>query len=516
MTRALPGLVLLATALAYLPSLGGGWIWDDHSLLAANEALSSLSRLWTEDVWGPTGTPSDLYRPLVMTSHAAVQAVWPGPLSARLANLGLHLLAVAALAAGGARTGLPRPVSWMAAAIFGLHPAASEAVAWVTGRHDLLPAVLVLAGWSLFVGERRWLAGALLALTPLCKESYLLAPLIGAAWCLGARRAHAGPLLLPLLGVAAVLGLRWAVALPMPVGAAASQPVAALGGLLYRGALITAVPSAVDITAPYVGRLALGCIALALGLVAWVLAWGRPRVAGLAGALVILLPAAPAAAQIGLIADRYFYLPLAFLSLVGVGAAAAAPWHRALWAVPAGLAPLLMLRAVTWTSDAQVFGASLARDPANPHAAFHVAYDLHQRAGDCAAAEPLYRQAVAVEPRAGRNLQACLLEQGRLAEAAEMGPALWDAAPGHAGVAANTARALGGLGQPEAALAWAARAVSAAPQRADLWVLQGNLHGMAGALDEAEASFTEALARQPADPAALEGLQAVQRARSAQ
>ncbi|MFT4978430.1 MAG: tetratricopeptide (TPR) repeat protein [Myxococcota bacterium] len=357
----------------------------------------------------------------------------------------------------------------------------------------------------------------LLALTPLCKESYLLAPLIGAAWCLGDKRLRAATVGLPLLGVAAVLGLRSWAAVPLPVGAAASEPVAALGGLLLRGGELVVQPAAADIAAPYVGHPLAGAAALGLGALAWGLAWGRPRVAALAGALVVLLPAAPAAAQIGLIADRYFYLPLAFVAVVAAGVVEArlpeGRWRAVLWGLPLILAPLMGLRAAEWTSDARIFGASLARDPSNPHAAFHVAYDLHQRAGDCAAAEPLYRQAVSVEPRAGRNLQACLLELGRLDEAAAMGEQLWATAPGHAGVAANTARAMGGLGALDSALSWAGRAIDAAPERADLWVLRGNLRGLAGVLDEAEDDFRQALALAPGEQAAQAGLEAIAQAR---
>ena len=70
-----PILLLLLTALAYLPSLGGGFLnWDDPWLLESNRSLQhpSLRVLWA--IWGDFSLPTRLtfgaeYLPLRDTSH---------------------------------------------------------------------------------------------------------------------------------------------------------------------------------------------------------------------------------------------------------------------------------------------------------------------------------------------------------------------------------------------------------------------------------------------------------------
>ncbi len=509
-TRWLPALVLAAIVAVYLPSLSGGLVWDDHFLLAGNPAIGDPWRLVSESVWGPTGRPGDLYRPLTMLLHAPIQALWPGPALERGVSLGLHLGCAAAVACLARGLGAGREAAWLAAAVFGLHPAASEAAAWITGRHDLLPAALALAAAAAWRAGRGGLAGLLLGLTPLCKESYLLAPAAAALWCAGDRRLRWGPLPGAAAGVALTLALRQVFHLPLPAGAALTEPLAAIGAVALRGLELAIWPAAPDAQALYSPAPLAGAAAVALGLLLLVASWGRPAVAALTGGLVLLAPTAPASAQLGLVADRYYYLPLALAlaaaapaldALLSRGRAA-----RALWLLPPLLAAFTAPRAAAWSDDASVFAASLARDPDNPRAAFHVAYDLHTRADDCAGAVPLYRRALEVEPRAATNLQACLLDLGELEEAAALGARLTGRDAANPNPAANTARALARLGRAAEAASYAEEATRRAPERADLFVLLGNTRGMAGDLAGAGEAFQAALELDPGSREAAEGL----------
>jgi tetratricopeptide (TPR) repeat protein len=92
--------------------------------------------------------------------------------------------------------------------------------------------------------------------------------------------------------------------------------------------------------------------------------------------------------------------------------------------LPLAFGPLTLHRPLEWRTDATLFEAALARDPDNDAIAFRLAYDLHARRGDCASAQPLDRRTLAVDPRAGTNLQACLLDAGRFAEALALAPEL--------------------------------------------------------------------------------------------
>ncbi len=504
----LPLTILAVVVLAYLPSLGGGWVWDDHDRIAGNESIDDAWALLTTDVWGATGAANtDLFRPMTVMSYAVVHWLLPGPLPQRIANLLLHLAAVFLVFVAARGLGASWELSWFGAALFGLHAGSSETVAWITGRDDLLPAVLFLAAWAALNAGRPMLSGWLLALTPFCKETYLLVPLAAGIWMLGSGRFHLRLCLPPVIGVAAYLAIRYALDLPLPVGAAGVEPVAALGGLTLRGVTLTLVPSTADIVAVYRPAPVLGWVAALLGLALLCMCWRRPILSSVIAACALLAPSASAAANIGAFGDRYFYTILAVLGGSLAAAYGARRWHRLAWSIPVLLAVLTLVRAGDWTSDAEVFGASLRRNPHNPHAAFHVAYDLHTREGDCAAAIPLYELAVDLEARAANNLQACLLATGSYAAAAELGPRAAALAPLNPNPAANTARAYFAMGQLEEAQDWARQAIDKDPSRARNWVLLGNILGRRGRIDAAADAFREALALSPGDPDALLGLE---------
>lgn len=513
--RWLPALVFALVLVVYGPSLGGGWTWDDHYLLERNPALSEPARLWSTDVWSPsTGEPSDLYRPLVMTSYWPGQRLWPGPTSARLGNLALHLLGVGLVAALARQQGASVRAAWLAAAIFGVHAGNTEAVAWITGRHDLLPAVMML-GAFLLLPARPLLAGGLCAATALAKEPYMLAPVALGCWAWGRGRWSWSAMGLACAGPLVTVAARALAGVSLPIGAAATEPVAAVGALVARGATLLVLPGHADAAPLYRGSAIIGSITSVVLVISAVAALrGRRSLAlGLAPA-ALLLPAAPASAQIGLVADRYFYLSFAVLAALLARFGERVPAARWLWA----LVPLLAWggaeRAATWRSDVSVWAASVERDPSNPYAAFHLGHALHVHEGDCARAVPLYERSIALERRARTNLMACLNELKRYDQAAATGPGLAAMDPTDPKVPASTARALVALGRLDEAAAWATRAVDAAGRPEDL-VLLGNIAGQRGDLDAAERAFQAALARDPGLSGAHAGLRAVEARRGA-
>jgi tetratricopeptide (TPR) repeat protein len=156
--------------LAYTNSLSLGLAEDSQFLLTQDPRLQSLTahNLWlvlSKSYWWPMA--GDLiYRPITTASllfnhalaGAAGDAFWY-----HLVNLLLHALNVWLVWQLATRL-LSQRAAWCAAALFAVHPIATEAVDNVVGRADLLAAMAVLAGLLIYgrataqSGPRRWLA----------------------------------------------------------------------------------------------------------------------------------------------------------------------------------------------------------------------------------------------------------------------------------------------------------------------------------------------------------------------
>jgi hypothetical protein len=183
-------LVLAVAALAFLPTLTGGFLADDFVYIVRFRELpwSAWPALFTHD-WsaGIWGQPLRELRPFAALSFMSDAKLFGGhALGYRLTNLALHLISTAFVA----RLAWRYAAGSMAAAlvaglIFAVHPAHAEAVSWITGRVDLLATCAALLFWfaaEIFVdhGCRRHVAVALAAffIGIFSKELCMFAPLL--------------------------------------------------------------------------------------------------------------------------------------------------------------------------------------------------------------------------------------------------------------------------------------------------------------------------------------------------
>lgn len=146
-------LLIVGGFAAYFPSLGGGFVYDDHSLVERNYAIRSISpgnilRLLTQPI-------NDTYRPLRAFSYALDYQLWGlNPLGFHLTNILLHVLNgilvywLVCFLLGS------RWCAAVAALLFTLHPIQTEAVAWISGRKDLLATAFVLSSFLLYLHTR--------------------------------------------------------------------------------------------------------------------------------------------------------------------------------------------------------------------------------------------------------------------------------------------------------------------------------------------------------------------------
>lgn len=200
--------------LLYLPALQGQFVFDDIPLLVLNRCHDGLAGLALAFDFGSGHTCS--LRPVRFVSYALDHAVFgPGPFGFHVTNHLLHGLVAWLAGALVARVTRQRWVGAVAGLLFLTHPIATEAVAYIAGRRDLLAALGGLGMAHVWLGFRSALKiwhFALLALL------YLLA--------LGAHEAA--------VAAPAVL-----VAYEVFLGRLDRRRVITLGGLLALGGLFT-------------------------------------------------------------------------------------------------------------------------------------------------------------------------------------------------------------------------------------------------------------------------------------
>ncbi len=146
------------TILAYRPAWHGGFLWDDDAYIINNELLTAPDG-WHR-IWFSLDAPSQ-YFPLTYSTFRVEHALWGlNTTGYHWINLLLHVANALLVWAILAR--LKVPGSWLAAAIFALHPVQVESVAWITERKNVLMGfffLLTLLAWIAFIDQRttrRW------------------------------------------------------------------------------------------------------------------------------------------------------------------------------------------------------------------------------------------------------------------------------------------------------------------------------------------------------------------------
>ena len=466
--------VLLISALAFVNSLDGEFVYDDRFQVLNNPTINSLGnipRMFTQSVWQFMNSTSQLpvgayYRPIfniaLIVNH---QLFGPSVFGWHLVSLLLHLSVVFMVYVLGRQWSLPGESAAAAALLFGLHPAHCESVAWVSGVPDPLAAVFVLS--SLILYERncrgalsRWstlaVCAGLALLAMLCKEVAIVFPIFIALreWqdrsdqeTLRARLSRVFRRTLPFFAAAVVyMGLRYAVlgfiskAEPKTAGVTGAQVLLTIPSVLLSYARLLFVPYPLAITYPsgYVASAsdprfwaaALAIVVIVAG--AWWLV--RSSAAGRKALLFLILFLLPVLnlkafnPQESLIHDRYLYLPsVGFCILIVMGLA----WLSAKFSTPqsvfrtatALVAGVLLLLTFhqnqSWQNDLVMARGALTLNPHSPFLLNYIGAYYSQR-NQNANAEQNYLEALAYDSKyydALSNLGDLYRTQGRLTEA---------------------------------------------------------------------------------------------------
>ena len=142
-------LIILAaiTFFAYIPAIGGNYIWDDDQYVTQNHTLQSLEglgRIWLE----PVATPQ--YYPLVFSSFWLEHHLWGlNPAGYHVVNVLLHICVAGFLFY--ILQYLDVPGAWLAALVFALHPVHVETVAWISERKNVLSGLFYMGSAVFFL-----------------------------------------------------------------------------------------------------------------------------------------------------------------------------------------------------------------------------------------------------------------------------------------------------------------------------------------------------------------------------
>ena len=465
-------------ALAYLPAIHGGFLWDDNAHVTKPElrSLAGLARIWFE----PGATQQ--YYPALHSAFWLEHRLWGENAAAyHWLNLLLHVTAAGLLVRVLQRLALPG--AWLAGLVFALHPVCVESVAWISEQKNTLSAVFYLLAvltYFRFVQQRDavapgssnpWrtyaFATGLFILAVLTKSvtATLPAALLVITWWQHGRlswRRDVIPLL-PwfVIGLAAGLTTAWVersyigaegaaydLTLLQRVLLAGRVVWFYLGKLLWPAGLSFVYPRwSISASDPWAYAGVLAALAALAGL--WLLR--RRSRAPLAGALFFAGTLFPALGFFNVFPFIYSYVAdhFQYLACLGIIVPVSA-WlmqtlaSQSAWlrrglptALVAGLGLLTWQQAHDYRDNITLYRATLARNPAAWMAAYNLGMELAAR-GEPDAAIASYQNALQLRPdyaEAHANLAMSLLTQPdkkdealtHLETAVHLKPELWQA-----------------------------------------------------------------------------------------
>lgn len=144
--------LLLVSFLIYAPSLSGDFVYDDVPVIKDNPYIHGTSHFadfFSRGLWANTALENNavpMYRPLFLVFHTLNHGLWgSNPVGYHASLLLLHMANILLVYALARKlTAGSTMAATVGAAIFALHPARVESVAWISGITDPLVTFFLL------------------------------------------------------------------------------------------------------------------------------------------------------------------------------------------------------------------------------------------------------------------------------------------------------------------------------------------------------------------------------------
>jgi hypothetical protein len=436
------GVILAITSLLYVPTLRFGFVYDDQVQVLHNPRITSwmyFQSYFRHHLWAQISQFGSYFRPLFLVWLRLNNSLFgSSSVGWHASTLLLHLVAIAMVYLLLRRTMSDSFVVVVATAIFALHPAHIESVAWISGLTDPLmtiPLIGSLLCWLRY-RERKQVASLivslLLLLTALMvKETAAITPFLLFAYAHAMSREEdshsplrdAARTFVPYaLVLAGYLVVRWRA-----LRGEYSTPVRPLGEAIVNLPAMTWFyvrhllwPLRLSVIYDFDlshrrGVLVIAAIAvIAIVMAAGILAARRSGALLMAWAWIVF-PIVPAIVGVtafdphDFVHDRYLYLPTLGLGiLLGVLLRHLQIGTRELFGKPAmptaaallvlgGLAYATETQLAPWMDNLTLFTHAIQVAPTNPMGYEHLAFEMYRR-NDAMAAVNLYKKAVALDP----------------------------------------------------------------------------------------------------------------------
>jgi tetratricopeptide (TPR) repeat protein len=470
---------------AYGRTLAFDWSYLDDSRLIIERAAfltnsGNVGRVFQQAYFRSQDPGEFYYRPLVTLSYMADAGTPPlSPSPFHRTNLLLHLGSCCLLLALLLELGVAEALAAGLAAIFAVHPALTETVAWIPGRNDSLLSLMVLGSWLSYVRYRKAKTplalsghGLLFFLALLTKETAFALPalLIGRDVLVAQSRprkaADRATWIVWGIAIAAWIALRSVVPAPAAQQSLLQRLVVALKHvpvlIVYLGKAI--VPLELSVLAhpadsSYLpGALALVLVALALAKTRG--AARRGALFGLGMFVLLLLPTLPVSDA--LILENRIYLPtIGLLLAAGACIQDLRIRPRILAGIGAAIGVIFAVRTYTYAAnfrDRVAFGMACIRGSPRSSLAQLTAGTAFVAAGDSGRAEEAFRNSLQLEPTratAHNNLAVLSMRRGELAQAEQELRQELEVNPSYDLAHYNLGMVLSDLGRKdEAATAW--------------------------------------------------------------